>query len=75
MSVGIRQVLPSARELFPVLRRRLLESRPIIEPAKFAKVPTLVNGKVRRIEKQIAPPKYGKPMFRNVIDPVTGKHV
>lgn len=65
---------PSAREWFPVLRERLLASRPVIEPAKFAKVPTLVDGKVRQIKKQVAPPKYGKPTFRNVLDE-NGEHV
>jgi hypothetical protein len=67
MSVGARQLLPSARELFPVLRRRLLESRPIIGRTVevFHADGTKTGGK----------PIYGRPTFRNAIDPFTGKHV
>lgn len=67
MSVGTRQLLPSARELFPVLRRRLLESRPIIG--------TTVEVFHANGAKTGGKPIYGKPTFRNAIDFYTGKHV
>ncbi|WP_022886402.1 hypothetical protein [Glaciibacter superstes] len=70
-----RRLLPSARELFPMLRARLLASRPLLEPAKK------VTHRPQRgvvhprlgYNVQVAPAKYGAPTFRNVIE--NGEHV
>jgi hypothetical protein len=50
---------PSARELFPMLRRRLLESRPVLA----------IFDEGRPGERWM----YGDPTFRNVIE--NGQHV
>lgn len=57
--------MPSARELFPVLRARLLASRPIVEPARQVK---------HEFGTIVVPAVYGAPTFRNVIDEY-GQHV
>jgi hypothetical protein len=66
-----RRLKPSARELFPLLRARLLDSRPLLEPARMERPGTggRAFGKGRMV-----PAVYGKPTFRNVIDE-NGKHV
>lgn len=87
LRVGNRQYMLSARELFPLLRRRLIESRPVVEPARqivHIEQVTATTRK-RRADKdfkpfarkkiQTVPAVYGKPMFRNVIDPETGAHI
>lgn len=63
---------PSARDLFPAMRDRLLASRPVIGTrATFPKVGrTQGRGIVAKTE-----PIYGPPAFRNVIDAETGEHV
>lgn len=63
---------PSARELFPTLRDRLLASRPVIgTKATFPKVGRAQGrGLIAKTE-----PIYGSPTFRNVIDAETGEHV
>jgi hypothetical protein len=65
-----RRYQPSARELFPVLRDRLLASRPVIGTrATFPKGSPSRRSLVAETE-----PIYGKPTFRNRIDE-NGAHV
>ncbi|MFT4281225.1 hypothetical protein [Microbacterium sp.] len=55
-----RKLRPSARDLFPVLRTRLLESRPIIGDQKPRRGADGIRTTLL--------PVYGKPTFRNVVD-------
>jgi hypothetical protein len=75
MSARKKQLLPSARELFPVLRARLLASRPLLEPARRVTHRPKRGGLFRRqgYNVQVVAAKYGAPTFRNVIE--DGKHV
>jgi hypothetical protein len=75
MSAGTRPLLPSARELFPILRERLLASRPVIG-FKYRIFPGGPWKTVELSEKGITSVQrkggaeliYGKPTFRNVLD-------
>lgn len=64
--VNGRQYSPSARDVFPMLRARLLGSRPVVG---FTAEVFHADGS--RTESQ---PIFGKPTFRNVIDE-NGAHV
>jgi hypothetical protein len=70
MSSGKRPLQPSARELFPILRERLLASRPLLAPAgKIVHRPA--RGKVSPragYNVQSVPAQYGAPTFRNAYD-------
>lgn len=57
-----RTAAPSAREMFPLLRARLLASRPVI------------GWTDETDPERAAQPIYGAPTFRNVIDE-SGRHV
>lgn len=77
-----RGTSPSAREMFAFLRPKLLASRPLIAAAEFAERPVFISGPRRGVRGsggrwvnrtvQVKAPVYGKPTFRNVIDPETG---
>lgn len=54
------QYAPSARELFPALRLRLLSSRPIVGDMPPVRGADGITTPLR--------PIYGKPTFRNVIE-------
>lgn len=71
-----RRLKPSARELFPLLRARLLDSRPLLEPEQKIKHRPMrgVVSPRRGYSVQVVPAKFGAPTFRNVIDE-NGKHV
>lgn len=71
---GLRTAGPSARELFPVLRERLLASRPVLEPSRTVVFEHVLPGGGSWRQKQTIPPVYGEPTFRNVIDE-KGRHV
>jgi hypothetical protein len=62
---GARALMPSARELFPQLRERLLGSRPIVGHTVEV---FHANG-----DRTGGKPIFGKPTFRNVIE--HGAHV
>lgn len=71
---GLRTAAPSARELFPVLRERLLKSRPVLEPARTVVFEHVLPGGGSWRQKHVIPPVHGDPTFRNVIDE-KGRHV
>ena len=76
MSAGRKFLQPSARELFPILRKRLLDSRPLLVPAKRV-THRPARGKVtprRGYNVQLIPAQYGRPTFRNYINE-KGEHV
>lgn len=57
---------PSARELFPVLRDRLLASRPVVgHTPEVWHAPKVPNGQHTKTGGR---PIYGKPTFQNRID-------
>ncbi len=59
---------PSARELFPILRDRLLASRPVIGERK-----TVIGRDSAGRRKFRRTPIYGTPTFRNAL--VEGEHL
>jgi hypothetical protein len=75
MSVGKRPLLPSARELFPVLRDRLLASRPVIGfryrifPGGPWKTVELSEKGITSVQRKGgAELLYGRPTFRNALN-------
>jgi hypothetical protein len=74
-------IKPSARELWPTVRARLLSSRPILEPSRVIEFKhehpyTLIDKKtgaeVHKVstytQRVVRPPVFGVPTFRNVIE-------
>jgi hypothetical protein len=75
VSAGNRPLLPSARELFPVLRERLLASRPAIAfryrlfpGGPWVTVPLTSKG-ITSVQRKGDPELiYGAPTFQNRLD-------
>lgn len=77
-----RGTAPSAREMFAYLVPKLLASRPLIKEAVTAERPVFISGPRRGISGsggrwitrtvEVHAAVYGRPTFRNVIDPDTG---
>lgn len=65
-----RTIRPSAREWFPYLRQRLLDSRPII--GERVVIPRDAKPDSKGVIRTSTVPIYGKPTFRNIL--VDGIH-